>query len=451
MRNYLRKSLWITISVIAILLLLYFLPTIKIGDYSSRRIDLLSDIRKSDVAKDSVVLPLIKVAYTDSCRDGKTCIEDFGDSTRQGMSPFYDALDRIAKNNGVVRIAVLGDSFIEADIFTADLREMLQNRYGGCGVGFLTINSLTGAYRPTVHQKSSGFISHSALDHGFDKSKEGLSGHYFVPSTGAYVELKGQDVYASRLDTCYRSSILFVDKNGGTNVSVSVNGGPERVYSAVASPFVQSLQVDGKIGSVRWTVKQPSSSLFYGVTMDSNKGIVVDNFSLRGNSGFNLRNITTDMLKGFDKARHYDLIIMQYGLNVVNPHCTKYEWYERGLLKSIAHMKECFPHTGFLLMGVSDRDQRSENGDFRTIPAVKIVLRYQEKIASETGIAFWNTFEAMGGDESMSRLVHSNPSMANYDYTHINFHGGKYLAQLFYDALMWGKQQYDKKGVYVKR
>ena len=71
-----------------------------------------------------------------------TCIEDYGDSTRCGMA-FYEALDRTSSSNpeddGLVRIAVFGDSFIEADIFTADLREMLQKRFGGCGVGFVTI------------------------------------------------------------------------------------------------------------------------------------------------------------------------------------------------------------------------------------------------------------------------------------------------------------------------
>ncbi len=34
-----------------------------------------------------------------------------------------------------VRIAYFGDSFIEADIFTADLREMLQQEFGGLRSG----------------------------------------------------------------------------------------------------------------------------------------------------------------------------------------------------------------------------------------------------------------------------------------------------------------------------
>ena len=72
----------------------------------------------------------------DTCRAGMTCIEDYSDSTMRGMTRFYQALDELAKAPRPVRIAYFGDSFIEADILTADLREMLQQKYGGCGVGF---------------------------------------------------------------------------------------------------------------------------------------------------------------------------------------------------------------------------------------------------------------------------------------------------------------------------
>ena len=58
----------------------------------------------------------------------------------------------------------------------------------------------------------------------FDRSKLGVSGHYFIPNTGAYVELRGQKNYASRLDTCQRASIFFYNR-GTTTLSVRVNRG----------------------------------------------------------------------------------------------------------------------------------------------------------------------------------------------------------------------------------
>ena len=91
---------------------------------------------------------------------------------------------------------------------------------------------------------------------------------------------------------------------------------------------------------------------------------------------------------------------------------------------------------------------QTEDGELRTMPGVKNLIRYQQNIAAESGIAFWNMFEAMGGEGSMANLVHAKPSMANYDYTHINFRGGKHLAGLLYETLIYGKEQYDRRRAY---
>ena len=48
---------------------------------------------------------------------------------------------------------------------------------------------------------------------------------------------------------------------------------------------------------------------------------------------------------------------------------------------------------------------------------------------------------------------HTDPiqeAMANYDYTHINFRGGKHLAGLLYETMIYGKEQYDRRRAYEK-
>ena len=233
-KNYLKYSLWFVLVVFAALLGLHWLPAITIDGHTMRRVDLLSDLRYPEpdsVAADSDSIPLppvIKPVFVDTCRAGMTCIEDYSDSTHRGMAPFYEALNRLSsgsEDDNLVRIAVFGDSFIEADIFTADLREMLQKRFGGCGVGFVTITSMTSGYRPTVRHTFGGWSSHAVTDSVyFDRKKQGISGHYFVPRSGAYVELRGQDKYASLLDTCQRASIFFYNKDS-LHLSARVNKG----------------------------------------------------------------------------------------------------------------------------------------------------------------------------------------------------------------------------------
>ena len=260
---------------------------------------------------------------------------------------FLEALDRTSSSHpdhdGLVRIAVFGDSFIEADIFTADLREMLQKQFGGCGVGFVTITSMTSGYRPTVRHTFGGWSSHAVTDSVyFDKKKQGISGHYFVPRNGAYVELRGQNKYASLLDTCQRASIFFHNRDS-VLLSARVNKGENKNYSLGPSDGLQQIQVDGRIGSIRWTVDRADSTLFYGLAMDGKKGIILDNFSLRGSSGLSLRGIPSQMLKQFNRQRPYDLIILEYGLNVATERGRNYDNYQKGTAHSYRAFERMFP------------------------------------------------------------------------------------------------------------
>lgn len=456
-KNYLKYSLGLVLTVFVALLALHWLPAITIDGHTMRRVDLLSEVRypkQQPLKADSDTIPLppvVKPAFVDTCRTGMTCIEDYSDSTFRGMRPFYEALNRLSsgdEEDRQVRIAVFGDSFIEADIFTADLREMLQKRFGGCGVGFVAITSATNGFRPTVRHTFGGWESHAVTDSiGFDKKLQGISGHYFIPRRGAFVELRGQKKYASLLDTCQRSTIFYLSKDS-LSLTASVNKGDAQLFSVLPSAHLQTSEVEGNIGSVRWSAGEADSTRFYGVAMDGKQGIVLDNFSLRGSTGLSLRDIPQRMLKEFNRMRPYDLIVLEYGLNVATERGRNYDKYQKGLLTAIEHLKNCFPQAGVLLLSVGDRDYKDDEGELRTMPGVKNLVRYQQHTAALSGIAFWSMFEAMGGEESMATLVHAKPAMANLDYTHINFRGGRFLAGLLYETLIYGKEQYDRRKAY---
>lgn len=450
MKNYISSTFLFTLIVVLVLLALYFLPSFTWKGEPVRKVDLLSDIRMpepdGEVETDTLISHLPgKPVFIDTCKTGMTCIEDYADSTCRGMERFYASLNRRHESGQPVRVAVFGDSFIEADIFTGDLRSMLQSKYGGCGVGFVSITSMTNGYRPTVRHSFGGWTSHLATDTiYFDKSKQGISSGYFVPHAGAYVEIKGQTKYALHLDTCEVASLYFAAA-GEVIVTSSVNGGTPEEHYFEGKGSLGRVQAKGRIGRIRWTVQKADSALFYGVAMDGKDGICVDNLSLRGSSGLSLRSIPERILRQFNRERPYDLIILQYGLNVATAKGRNYDKYKKGMLATIEHLKSAFPQAGILLLSVGDRDYRTETGELRTMPGVKNLIRYQQAIAAESHVAFWNMFEAMGGEGSMAKLVHAKPSMANYDYTHINFRGGKHLAGLLYETLVYGKEQYDKR------
>ena len=109
------------------------------------------------------------------------------------MKAFYEALINRTSLGRPVRIAYFGDSFIEADIMTGDLRTLLQQKFGGSGVGYVPIASTLSGYRPTVIHSFRGWSSHAVTDSVFfDRKRQDISNHYFVPCMGASVTLRGR-------------------------------------------------------------------------------------------------------------------------------------------------------------------------------------------------------------------------------------------------------------------
>ena len=55
---------------------------------------------------------------------------------------------------------------------------------------------------------------------------------------------------------------------------MNVNRNEKQTRTFLATDDLQEMQVDGNIGSVRWTVDEADSTLFYGLAMDGKKGII---------------------------------------------------------------------------------------------------------------------------------------------------------------------------------
>ena len=76
------------------------------------------------------------------------------------------------------------------------------------------------------------------------------------------------------------------------------------------------------------------------------------------------------------------------------------EWYEKGLSQIITRLKDLFPDAGILVIGAPDKSIHSDQ-DYVTNPAIPMILQAQRRAAEKMRVAFWNLFEAMGGENSM--------------------------------------------------
>ncbi|MDR2125711.1 MAG: hypothetical protein LBP63_02620 [Prevotellaceae bacterium] len=447
--NKINKVLIFVSAVILGTLLLSLLPAFNMSGFEIKKVDVLADIRTNAAIDDTAVIDTAVYPtnqFVDSCTAGIICINDYS-AEHDALSRFYNALDTGSRP---VRIAYFGDSFIEGDLLTCSLRDLLKKKYGGNGVGFIPVNCITAGFRSTAVTSAYGWNEHCVTDSIFSYSKQGISGHYFIPNTNATATFSCRNVAGKEIDTCSSASFYFIT-DGNLKFTTVINRKDSQQHTISGSKDIQKITVNGQIAHIKITVNNPGiNTRFFGVAMDNDTtGIVVDNYSLRGASGESLKSIPEKTLKDFDKLRNYDLIILQYGLNVASKTQTKYDYYKKTMKNVINHLRSNLPNSDFLLISVGDRAAKI-NGEMQTMPGVKNLLLAQQQIASECGIAFWNLIDAMALDGGMKGYVKSKPPKANLDYTHINIRGGEQIANHLFEAIEYGKERYFEKKKYNK-
>jgi lysophospholipase L1-like esterase len=110
--------------------------------------------------------------------------------------------------------------------------------------------------------------------------------------------------------------------------------------------------------------------------------------------------------------------------------------YPDELRRVIARIREALPHASLLLMGPMDRGTMNAAGEIVTPESLQTLIAVQQKVAAETGCAFFNTFDAMGGEGTMGRWYHAQPRLVSADFMHPLPAGAAKVGALFEGALM---------------
>lgn len=449
-KNRLHEPFLLCIIVIASLLILSLVPRFTLETLTFKRINLLADIelevidsvevafKDSLVAKQDSVIQLVK----ETCRPGITCIEDYsGDST--AMSKFFAAVAGMDKTGSAVRVAFYGDSFIEGDVFCGSFRDSLQSIFGGRGVGFVPITSGVAGFRNTIKHAFDNWRTSSVISRTDSTAEYGPAGYCFEPLEGNWVQYRpSRKRYLREFNTVK----LYYKNSHEAKVKFSINYDTTlwEVPLRKSSQLQEWVYKGKKLREIKFRFEPIDSLRLFGASFEDGGGIYVDNFSLRGNSGISLSGIGRGMLAKFNTYRHYKLVILQFGLNMVVEDSLNYKAYVRRMVRLINNMKKSYPQASFLLMSVSDRSSNSR-GKFETMNAIPAMRNAQRMIAQEAGIAFWDMYEAMGGENSMVRFVTAKPALAAKDYTHLNFNGGRKLAGSLVKSILYSRERHEKK------
>ncbi len=371
----------------------------------------------------------------------RMAVEPLSDPTGS-LSAFYQAIERVeaGEPGATVRLAHYGDSPTTADLITADVRALLQKRFGDAGHGYYLIAKPWAWYgHRGVDSDSSGWDIEAS---NLTKNRDGYYGYGGVSFKGgagsrARFRLK-EDGYAS-LEISYwqqpGGGSFAVEACGGRLGERATDGEPGEGFAEFTMPAdCKEVIVRGEGGALR---------LFGIQFLRGTNGVIYDSLGLNG--------AYISVLAKFLKPEHWakelqhyspDVVVINYGTNESVYAAFVDKVFEKELRDTIHRIREALPGKSILVMSPMDRGERNASGQIETVPALQRLVEMERKIAANEGVAFFNTFEAMGGNGTMAKWYAAEPRLVGADFIHPMPSGAKIIGNLLYKAILDGYNRY---------
>lgn len=395
----------------------------------------------------------------DAAGDAASIVQALGNERGQGGVPiidpknemrwFYQALARTAAKQpgAMTRVAHYGDSIVEMDLISGQARRRLQNKWGDGGHGFVLAGRPKPWYRPyDIHfRPGAKWITFDLRDDMIADRRVGLGGVYAI----SYKKKASSEFGTVRSGVVgtkvSRFEILFPVEPQGGEIEVEVDGdyrGKLITRSAEKKDAYTVINVPDGRHELEIKALQKNTRL-YGVILErQGPGVVYDALGINGiGLGYYLK---IDRAHWMAQLRHRNpnLIVLGFGQNEARFGDQLNEQnYRNDVTQLVTTIKEALPHTSILLF--SPIDQAIKQGtQIITRPAIPRIVQIHKELAAELGIAYWNIFEAMGGEGAMVRWHNANPRLGAGDFAHPTAEGGEVLGNKFYYALMQGFAAY---------
>ncbi|MGM0596873.1 MAG: hypothetical protein ACQES9_07525 [Myxococcota bacterium] len=358
------------------------------------------------------------------------------------LDKFYNSLTQTRNRNKPSIISYFGDSIISRDKITSRLRENFQNKFGNSGPGYFLMQKLwkwTGHKQVYFYEK--GWKAFTILNPILKSDKYGFGG--IVSRTigpGAYTEFKIRE----DLTRVNKISVFYITHPEGGKLRIKVDG--KLITSADTrqeNQIIKKLTIGAK-GKI-WRVESGKGGVVQiaGVSLENNNpGVIVDSISLTGGRLIHLANSNHNHYARAVSQRNPQLMILHFGVNEVDTGMK--ENYASRAITLLKHLLATNKQMSCLIMGPTDKVTKS-GGKYHTLKIIKKIIKVQKNIARKSGCAFFNSWEAMGGEASIVSWHNHRPRLAVSDLTHITDAGGKKMASILYVNLIKGYVEYLKE------
>ena len=445
------KSIRTLAFILTIILILgagwFFFPAegITIGDYTLRFPSLAEDSKPKEEEVDvDAVLNKVTKSFEMSCSDNLLdSMRFFRQYLKENPNRIYlpnddytyfDALfhqfEEAQDRGKTYRVMYYGDSQIEMDRISSVLRQKLQELFGGSGPNM--VPAVQPVATISVSQQAAGLNRYAV--YGDASNQRANHNRYGVMAQFSQVVGGGSMTFirsnhSQALDNVKEiSTVSVLLGRNSQNFTATLKCG-----DIATEPKV--LPANDSVSLITWilpeniqrgTISFKGNAEIYGILLDGDPGVAIDNVALRGCSGTIFTRINESIARQSFKLLDTKLIILQFGGNRMPGITTPKSItpYMAELENQINYMKRVAPKATLLFIGPADmgRSYGGKMGTWHGLPELNDSLR---AMALRNKVAYWDMFHVMGGEGSMAQWVKHKPALAGPDYIHFTFTGAQ--------------------------
>lgn len=333
-----------------------------------------------------------------------------------------------------VSIVQFGDSHTAADLFSGELRRLLQAQYGDGGIGFVAATPVPGTRYDRVIVKAAPRQWDLVSARNQSSEQFPLGGYLSVPvAANPAVRIEAREPSAQR----YRVSALYQARESST---LSARDGQQQN---------RSVMLAASNGQWRFSPQLLNVGLPVDMTLRARPGSVLGGWYIQGqkNAGVTLSalgingarlSVQDKWQAGWQdnlKTLRPDLVILAYGTNEAFDNTLDLVEYQTQLTRTLADLRRELPRAVVLLIGPSDSiKQRNARGCAARRPQMLAeVVRIQRQVAKQAKVLFWDWQAFMGGECSIAGW--QAQGLARPDLVHLTADGYRRSAAGLYEYL----------------
>ncbi len=352
------------------------------------------------------------------------------------LSKVFSKLDAVKnkESNNSFNVIHFGDSHIQGDFFSGEIRRLLQSEFGYSGQGLIFPYSLCKSYGPRgVKAASKGTWIGTNILKNTEKKNTGVTGYtLFTSNQNAELSFEITEKFTGKI-----SKRICIWTSADTNsLDYQLNDGfqlidEKKINSNLKYRVYES---DSTIESFNMRLMKSNESnqqfYFHGFEFlsDNQNGINYHHCGVVGAQFTHLIN-NAELTLSQLTALKPDLVIFSFGTNEAYDQKVDTNFYYKSITDFIKNIQKSAPDLSIIL--TTAPDTRSQG---RTPPNQRTVNRQLGRIAKDLDLSMYDLNEAMGGWGSLFRWYENKLTLD--DKLHFNANGYSLQGKMLTHSLL---------------